>query len=644
MVGTQSTGNPVQLLACDGSAAQTWQARADGSLLNPGSGLCLDATNGNTGSGTALQAWTCNGTSAQRWNLTGVHATSYTYDSAGNQLTRTDDGTTTVYLGADELTVNADRTITSATRYYATPGAPTVVRVSPTGGTENVYYQYTDPHGTASDTLNAANLTITRRMTTPFGESRGAHLSPGDWLTDRGYVGGTQDDVTGLANLGAREYNSSLGRFLNSDPLLDLANPQQWNGYAYSDNNPVNLSDPSGLMVYDPTSGYAAGTGTQLQEEIIHSDITVEKVKLDNFWHDYKTKANVCVVGPRSKSCVTRQQADREKEFNKFVGKMLLDATLIIPDIKCTLGGGDGGRNQEDCDTVGLFMSMPEIGPIAHDIDALEGDLAETAARECARSHSFTADTRVLMANGQGKRIEDVKVGDEIANAAPGGSTLEKHRVIAVHRTTTDTDFTRLTFETTEGKKSIESTSNHPYYDASTHSWTHAGDVKAGDRLQTLEGAEVTVLTAVSYMKPQVTYDLTIEDLHTYYVLAGTTPVLVHNTGPGCGLLEGERDYDVYHPETGNRITDIDHVGGGVLWEEKSALYGDDGWISKQIDGKLKKYIEARQYMPGYENAPIGFRLTNPSIDPRFRSALESHIDNLRQANPGVDIRLEFAQ
>jgi hypothetical protein len=43
-----------------------------------------------------------------------------------------------------------------------------------------------------------------------------------------------------------------------------------------------------------------------------------------------------------------------------------------------------------------------------------------------------------------------------------------------------------------------------------------------------------------------------------------------------------------------------------VLREEKSALYGDDAWISKQIDGKLKKYIEARRYLPGYENAPIG--------------------------------------
>ncbi|MCW2899680.1 MAG: Pretoxin domain, partial [Streptosporangiaceae bacterium] len=32
----------------------------------------------------------------------------------------------------------------------------------------------------------------------------------------------------------------------------------------------------------------------------------------------------------------------------------------------------------------------------------------------------------------------------------------------------------------------------------------------------------------------QTTYDLTINGLHTYYVEAGTTPVLVHNSGP-CG-------------------------------------------------------------------------------------------------------------
>ncbi|MEU3788164.1 hypothetical protein, partial [Streptomyces sp900129855] len=39
-------------------------------------------------------------------------------------------------------------------------------------------------------------------------------------------------------------------------------------------------------------------------------------------------------------------------------------------------------------------------------------------------------------------------------------------------------------------------------------------------------------ITAVThYTKRQRTHDLTIEDIHAYYVLAGATPVLVHNCG-----------------------------------------------------------------------------------------------------------------
>lgn len=59
-----------------------------------------------------------------------------------------------------------------------------------------------------------------------------------------------------------------------------------------------------------------------------------------------------------------------------------------------------------------------------------------------------------------------------------------------------------------------------------------------------------------------VPYDGTIDELHTYYVVAGDTPVLVHNTS---GCLEGFTNHDVFHPETGNLITDIDHIDGGVL-------------------------------------------------------------------------------
>ncbi len=53
--------------------------------------------------------------------------------------------------------------------------------------------------------------------------------------------------------LGARYYDETLGRFLSVDPLLDLADPQQWNGYAYANNNPTSMTDPSGLAAIGST-------------------------------------------------------------------------------------------------------------------------------------------------------------------------------------------------------------------------------------------------------------------------------------------------------------------------------------------------------------------------------------------------------
>lgn len=64
---------------------------------------------------------------------------------------------------------------------------------------------------------------------------------------DRQFLGLTRDG-SGLTLLGARYYDETLGRFLSVDPLLDLADPQQWNGYAYANNNPVSFADPSGLL------------------------------------------------------------------------------------------------------------------------------------------------------------------------------------------------------------------------------------------------------------------------------------------------------------------------------------------------------------------------------------------------------------
>ena len=77
------------------------------------------------------------------------------------------------------------------------------------------------------------------------GNPRGPQPS---WPTTRGYVNGVADP-TGLTHLGAREYEPTTGRFISADPIVNPADPQQVNGYSYTNNTPVTASDPTGQYV-----------------------------------------------------------------------------------------------------------------------------------------------------------------------------------------------------------------------------------------------------------------------------------------------------------------------------------------------------------------------------------------------------------
>jgi RHS repeat-associated protein len=58
-----------------------------------------------------------------------------------------------------------------------------------------------------------------------------------------------EEQETGLYYLRARYYDPELGRFLTRDPLPgSTLDPQSQNRYAYAGNNPVNRTDPTGLM------------------------------------------------------------------------------------------------------------------------------------------------------------------------------------------------------------------------------------------------------------------------------------------------------------------------------------------------------------------------------------------------------------
>jgi RHS repeat-associated protein len=79
----------------------------------------------------------------------------------------------------------------------------------------------------------------------PFGGER-PYLSNCD--PDFKFTGKERDSESGLDNFGARYDSSQYGRFMTADPLGgSLIDPQTLNKYSYVRNNPINLTDPTGL-------------------------------------------------------------------------------------------------------------------------------------------------------------------------------------------------------------------------------------------------------------------------------------------------------------------------------------------------------------------------------------------------------------
>ena len=178
--------------------------------------------------------------------------TTYLYDTTGNRLTSSSPTKKTLYLPDGTELEKIGTANPLATRHY------NGIAVRDTAG---LHWVIADHHGTPIAQIDPTTLTIGRRRSTPYGEPRGPQAS--DWKGTKGYLGGAKDD-TGLTHLGAREYDPSLGRFISVDPVMDLADPTQWNAYSYTNNNPVTFSDPSGMKpMFDDLEDQKAWQATQ---------------------------------------------------------------------------------------------------------------------------------------------------------------------------------------------------------------------------------------------------------------------------------------------------------------------------------------------------------------------------------------------
>ncbi|MEU8951726.1 polymorphic toxin-type HINT domain-containing protein [Streptomyces sp. NPDC048489] len=151
---------------------------------------------------------------------------------------------------------------------------------------------------------------------------------------------------------------------------------------------------------------------------------------------------------------------------------------------------------------------------------------------------SFSPETPVLMAGGKTKAIGKIKTGDKVEAADP--KTGKHHGARAVQHIwiNHDKDLLDVTVRDKRGHTAtLHTTANHPFWDDTTHSWKQAGDLPYGDALNTADSGHAYVVTSRVTPGTANRWNLTVQELHTYYVVARGTPVLVHNTdGESCTI------------------------------------------------------------------------------------------------------------
>ncbi|MCH0561681.1 ricin-type beta-trefoil lectin domain protein [Streptomyces sp. MUM 2J] len=543
-----ASGTNLVLSACDGSAAQTFTRRAaDDSLYQAASGKCVAVPSADFTDGRNLQLSDCAAGDAQRW--TAGDTTSYLYDAQGDRLVEKTATTRTLYLGETTVTVDSAGTALNAERYYSQPGAPTTLRRThgkPTGHELSVLLS--DRLGTATTAVSLADgQAVTRRKFGPYGNPRGAE--PGNWPGRSAFLGtGVTDSTTGLTHIGAREYDPVTGRFLSVDPVIDISDPLQMNGYAYANGNPVTLSDPTGLLwgwvdsvvnaVSDAGKGAWNGAvdGFYDFSEGVYS-ITDALGWTDGAAQDVRNDRNGNT--PFSVHDTIRGE-DKDTKAYKFGYIVGYSSVPFVPSPAAPEIGLAEATAKNSGRLSRLFSRI--VNKVFHEEQtprSVEMPVRPpsgngfSAGRLLDHCNSFLAGTEVLLADGSSKPIEDLRPGDRVRATDPETGYTAGETVTTTFLTKDDKSYVDVKVGTPGDASTIHTTDHHPFWSESEHAWLNAADLKPGMALRTDDGATVTVLGTHAYQAHQDTYNLTVEELHTYYVLAGATPVLVHNSN--CG-------------------------------------------------------------------------------------------------------------
>lgn len=482
----------------------------------------------------------------------GSKVSSFVYGADGSRLLRRDPEATTLYLPGQEVRLAAGASAPTVTRYYSHAGKTIAMRE----GKIKLTWLAADHQGTSQIAIDVSSMTTTRRRQLPFGGARGPVLPVG-FPGEKGFVGGTNDTSTGLVHIGARQYDAALGKFLSVDPIMDIGNPQQWNAYAYGDNSPVTVSDPTGLIGArcadgdcsinkagqrpaprpgsDAPGGVAVmpakNPGMSLTPWAVQGGIRKGAVAAYQGVVDTAKFVGPCLAG--SGADLVKCGQNVQAAGNALTAVAMDPGGAAVAMVDATIAPVVEASNRGDYGEA-LGLGLFAVAEIAVGTKGLSGLKGLRALEKACGPNSFTGATLVLMADGSSKPIKDVKVGDKVLATDPVTDATEAREVTDVIVGDGVKQLVDIEVRTDAGVDTLIATDEHPFWIEDQGRWVDAGHLQVDQRLFSTSGVAAMVIGVWAHTEVRKVYNFTVEGIHTYYVMASKTPVLVHNS---CGEI-----------------------------------------------------------------------------------------------------------
>lgn len=566
----------------------------------------------------------------------GDDQTRMVYDPDGERLIRDDGDQVTLFLPDTEIVWDKQADTLDTTRYFQHAGH--TIAAATGAALDGWRYMGVNPQGTATHSVNAVSHSqVNVRYFDPYGMVRGERS--GEWFGQQGWIGGVEDP-TGLLELGARSYDALFGRFMSIDPVIDVADEQQINGYAYANHNPTTFADPTGLFL-----GGLVDKAKSAVDSVANTVSDVAGSAADWVKDNAGTIATVAGTVATVAAFVPGGQVVALAAGAVAIGAGAIDTAQTCASgaaVDCAMGVAsmipgpvgtvvDVASTAYTCATGTMMDCASEaIGP-----GGRRGPKDTDGGGSTSSCKSFVPGTEVVLADGTTIMIEELAIGDEVLATDAVTGELVSATVLKTHHTPTqERDLVDLTVDTDgdgKGDAGVTATAGHPFWtadadDAVTENdswakvpadWQPARNLEAGSWLHTSAGTWVQVTAAEQRTARTDTHNLTVEGVHTYRVAASAVDVLVHNdpalVDRACQINSAEPDEykrsftttAVVRAETqdGRFVDVIAGSGGGLTRAQASVPLGSNEVHAPNIPGAHAEqnafmYINSQSWRP----------------------------------------------